>query len=66
MDIYERLDELDAATAETKAARILHGLGEPLRIIHQLNQLRKEVLNGHNLSSECLITVILGFSESSK
>ena len=27
MDIYERLDELDAATAETKAARILHGLG---------------------------------------
>ena len=28
-DIYERLDELDAASAETKAARILHGLGEP-------------------------------------
>ena len=27
-DVYERLDELDAATAETKAARILHGLGE--------------------------------------
>lgn len=27
-DIYERLDELDASTAETKAARILHGLGE--------------------------------------
>ena len=27
MDIYERLDELDATTAETKAARILHGLG---------------------------------------
>ncbi len=27
MDIYERLDELDASTAETKAARILHGLG---------------------------------------
>ena len=27
MEIYERLDELDAATAETKAARILHGLG---------------------------------------
>ena len=26
-DIYERLDELDASTAETKAARILHGLG---------------------------------------
>ena len=26
MDIYERLEELDAATAETKAARILHGL----------------------------------------
>ena len=26
-DIYERLDELDAATAETKAARLLHGLG---------------------------------------
>ncbi len=26
-DIYDRLDELDAATAETKAARILHGLG---------------------------------------
>lgn len=29
-DIYERLDELDASTAETKAARLLHGLGEPL------------------------------------
>ncbi len=27
MDIYDRLEELDAATAETKAARILHGLG---------------------------------------
>ena len=27
LDIYEHLDELDAATAETKAARILHGLG---------------------------------------
>ena len=27
MDIYERLEELDAATAETKAGRILHGLG---------------------------------------
>ncbi|XP_003383128.1 PREDICTED: ATP-binding cassette sub-family F member 2 [Amphimedon queenslandica] len=27
MDIYERLDELDASTAETKASRILHGLG---------------------------------------
>ena len=26
-EIYERLDELDAATAETKAARLLHGLG---------------------------------------
>ncbi len=28
MDVYERLDELDSATAETKAARILHGLGK--------------------------------------
>lgn len=28
MEIYERLDELDAATAETKAAQILHGLGK--------------------------------------
>ena len=28
MDVYERLEELDAATAETKAARILHGLGK--------------------------------------
>lgn len=27
MDIYERLDELDAATAQPKAARILFGLG---------------------------------------
>ncbi len=26
----------------------------------------KKVLNAHNLSSECPITVILGFSESSK
>ena len=26
-DIYERLDELDASSAETKAARLLHGLG---------------------------------------
>lgn len=31
-DIYERLDELDAANAETKAARLLHGLGESLTI----------------------------------
>lgn len=28
MDVYERLDELDASTAEVKAARILHGLGQ--------------------------------------
>ena len=28
LDIYERLDELDASSAETKAARILHGLGD--------------------------------------
>lgn len=27
LDIYERLEELDAITAETKAARILYGLG---------------------------------------
>lgn len=27
MDIYERLDELGADTAETRAAQILHGLG---------------------------------------
>lgn len=27
MDIYERLDEMDADQAEVKAARILHGLG---------------------------------------
>ena len=27
LDIYERLDELDSAMAETKAAEILHGLG---------------------------------------
>ena len=30
LDVYERLDELDAATAETKAARILHGLGKSI------------------------------------
>ena len=28
MDVYERLEELDASTAEVKAARILHGLGK--------------------------------------
>lgn len=28
LDIYERLEELDAITAETKAARILYGLGK--------------------------------------
>lgn len=27
MDIYDHLEELDAATAEARAARILHGLG---------------------------------------
>ena len=27
MEVYERLEELDSATAETKAARILFGLG---------------------------------------
>ena len=27
MDIYERLDELDATLAATRAGRILHGLG---------------------------------------
>ena len=30
MDIYERLEDLDASTAEAKAARILHGLGKLL------------------------------------
>jgi len=27
MDIYERLDDLDAGLAATRAGRILHGLG---------------------------------------
>jgi len=27
MDIYERLDDLDAGMATTRAGRILHGLG---------------------------------------
>lgn len=27
MEVYERLEELDAATAEVRAAEILHGLG---------------------------------------
>lgn len=27
MELYERLEELDAATAEVRAAEILHGLG---------------------------------------
>lgn len=27
MELYERLEELDAATAEMRAAEILHGLG---------------------------------------
>ena len=27
-ELYERMEELDAATAETRAAEILHGLGE--------------------------------------
>ncbi len=27
MDVYDRLEQLDSTTAETKAARILHGLG---------------------------------------
>ena len=27
MDIYDRLDEMDAATAESRAANILFGLG---------------------------------------
>ena len=27
MDIYERLDDLDATMASTRAGRILHGLG---------------------------------------
>lgn len=27
MDIYERLDEMDADKAEMKAANLLHGLG---------------------------------------
>ena len=26
-ELYERLEELDAATAESRAAEILHGLG---------------------------------------
>ncbi len=28
MDVYEQLEDLDAATAEPKAARILFGLGQ--------------------------------------
>ena len=27
-ELYERLDEMDASTAETRAAEILHGLGK--------------------------------------
>ncbi len=27
MDVYERLEEMDADTAEVRAAEILHGLG---------------------------------------
>ena len=35
MDVYERLDELDSDKAETKAARILCGLGKPsIRLKH--------------------------------
>ena len=34
MDIYERLEELDASTAETKAARILHGLGQLCSLLY--------------------------------
>ena len=30
-DVYERLEDLDAATAEPKASRILHGLGRIFR-----------------------------------
>lgn len=30
MDIYERLDEMSADTAEARAANILHGLGNEL------------------------------------
>ena len=33
MDIYERLDELSADTAETRAAFILHGLGNTYKIL---------------------------------
>lgn len=36
MDIYERLDELDASTAQPKAARILHGLGKEYDILLRL------------------------------
>ena len=34
MEIYERLDELDADNAEVKAARILHGLGFTSSMMH--------------------------------
>ena len=30
MDVYDRLEQLDSASAETKAAHILHGLGQCL------------------------------------
>ena len=33
MDVYERLEGLDASTAETKAARILHGLGQSVLFV---------------------------------
>ena len=69
MDVYERLEELDASTAETKAARILHGLGQCLRcdyilaiqlrsayIIHSYFPFHTHVLNG------ILLGITLGFT----
>ena len=39
-ELYERMEELDAATAETRAAEILHGLGEFI-----LNELINHILS---------------------
>ena len=49
MDIYERLEVIDASTAESKAAKILHGLGfskgESVRVYRRGECVREKVVS---------------------
>ena len=74
MDIYERLEEMDAVTAESKAAKLLHGLGfskrvyicqlpttwPPYPMYYQLTP-HKSTTIGFSVIFECLLSFLHAF-----